>query len=192
MYIAILIALIISVGGASVAAETAVPGDALYAVKTEFTEPVRGQLARSTEAQARWQAELADRRLAEARMLATRGTLNAASASGLSERFSASAAASLTLAGQLVSTDTEAATEITAEIDQTTRAYVSLLENRAIDIGVRTAPLPETAPMQMEASSGTEGTMDVDAAMEADASGTTVIDGSGIKADFILETDVNL
>ena len=64
-------------GGVSYAAESAVPGDFLYAIKRSLNEPVQGALAVSTRAQASWSAELTTRRLGEAEKLASRGELDA-------------------------------------------------------------------------------------------------------------------
>lgn len=74
-------------GGVAYAAEDALPGEALYAVKTEFNERVREGIARSPEAKARWYAEAAERRAVEAEALAVRGELSAQAAEGLAERL---------------------------------------------------------------------------------------------------------
>lgn len=62
--------------GTSYAAEQALPGDPLYAVKVNFTEPLQGVLAVSPVAKAEWNTELVSRRLEEAALLAAKGTLN--------------------------------------------------------------------------------------------------------------------
>lgn len=62
--------------GTSYAADGALPGDPLYAVKVGFSEPVQGVLAVSPVAQAQWNTELISRRLEEAATLAAKGTLN--------------------------------------------------------------------------------------------------------------------
>jgi hypothetical protein len=59
-----------------VMAEQAVPGDALYAIKIQITEPVRSTLAFSPYQKVEWETELLNRRLAEARELASEGKLN--------------------------------------------------------------------------------------------------------------------
>ena len=64
-------AVVLFVGiGTSYAAEAALPGDPLYAIKVGVTEPIRGALAVSQAAKAQWNAELVSRRLAEAESLA--------------------------------------------------------------------------------------------------------------------------
>ncbi|PIR82346.1 hypothetical protein COU20_02890 [Candidatus Kaiserbacteria bacterium CG10_big_fil_rev_8_21_14_0_10_59_10] len=63
-------------GGVSYAAEEALPGDLLYAVKTGVNEPIRGALALSSSAAALWQMRLVERRIEEAAALAAAGRLN--------------------------------------------------------------------------------------------------------------------
>ncbi|HEY4493373.1 MAG TPA: DUF5667 domain-containing protein [Candidatus Paceibacterota bacterium] len=72
------LALVLLLGtGVSFAAEGALPGDALYAVKTSFNENLRGSLTFSREARANWQARIVERRLEEAAELALAGKLDA-------------------------------------------------------------------------------------------------------------------
>jgi hypothetical protein len=58
-----------------VVAERSVPGDMLYAVKTNITEEVRASLILSPYAKVEWETERLERRVAEARLLATEGKL---------------------------------------------------------------------------------------------------------------------
>lgn len=75
MGIIIIIALLL--GGASVAAERALPGNFLYPVKIDVNEKVVDWLAVGAHADAAWQARLAERRLEEAEKLASEGKMNA-------------------------------------------------------------------------------------------------------------------
>lgn len=61
--------------GVPVVAERAVPGDMLYAVKTNITEEVRASLTLSPYAKVEWETTRLERRVAEARLLATEGKL---------------------------------------------------------------------------------------------------------------------
>ena len=61
--------------GVPIIAEKAVPGDMLYAVKTQITEEVRASLKLSPYAKVEWETERLERRVAEARLLATEGKL---------------------------------------------------------------------------------------------------------------------
>lgn len=57
------------------AAERAVPGDALYIVKTNFNESIQGTLANSPYEKIEFETRLMERRIAEARTLANKGEL---------------------------------------------------------------------------------------------------------------------
>ena len=72
----ILIALLVS-GGTSFAAESALPGDALYPIKVEVNENVRSAFAISNKSEATLQTQLTERRLEEASLLAEQGKLDA-------------------------------------------------------------------------------------------------------------------
>ncbi len=62
--------------GISYAAENALPGDILYAVKIEINERMRTWIALSQEAEAEWTVTRTTRRLEELERLATAGDLN--------------------------------------------------------------------------------------------------------------------
>lgn len=62
--------------GTSFAAERSLPGDALYPIKIKINEKIRGMLAASTQAKAKWQEEVLVRRLNEADTLHAEGRLN--------------------------------------------------------------------------------------------------------------------
>ncbi len=92
---ALALVLIISTGsGAAFAAERALPGDILYPIKTQVSEPVAVALAVSTEDQARVHATLAVRRATEAAALAQKGTLSDAQAETLAAQVDANSVAS--------------------------------------------------------------------------------------------------
>lgn len=56
-------------------AERAMPGDALYAVKVQFNEELRGTLTFDSYQKVEWETERLNRRIAEARLLANEGRL---------------------------------------------------------------------------------------------------------------------
>jgi len=60
----------------SYAAEGALPGDLLYAVKVKVNEPLVSALAIGTVPRAKWEAQKAERRLGEANALASEGKLD--------------------------------------------------------------------------------------------------------------------
>lgn len=79
MPIGILIALVLlgGGGGASIAAQSSLPGDALYPVKVGINEKVAGAFKFSDEARASWDSNLAGVRLDEAAKLALENKLGA-------------------------------------------------------------------------------------------------------------------
>src|SRR3989344_5060788 len=88
----ILIAILIALGGGvSFAAEKALPGDALYPVKVNVTEQVRGFATLDARAKVEWEATLAERRLKEAEDLAAEGKLDSETRARLEANFKAHA-----------------------------------------------------------------------------------------------------
>lgn len=73
---AFVLALVVGVGTSS-AAETALPGDPLYAVKINLNERVESMFVRSEGAKAEWNAERVERRLQEVEELVANGKLTA-------------------------------------------------------------------------------------------------------------------
>jgi hypothetical protein len=93
MQFAVAIAIMVLLGGGtSIAADRALPGDALYAVKVNVNEQVRAALTFSADAKAKLNAQLAEERLREAAVLAAEGKLDAATEAELRSSFQASAA----------------------------------------------------------------------------------------------------
>ena len=90
-------------GGVSLVAESAVPGDALYGVKTHVNENIRSVVTTSAQADAQWEADLAERRLKEIETLSLRGELTSEVVETLGAQFSSHAHAALVGASTLVS-----------------------------------------------------------------------------------------
>jgi hypothetical protein len=90
--IAIVIAALAGGGGASFAAEGAIPGDVLHSWKTEVNERVVSVLSSVSEEQkAKWEARLAERRLEETSELAKEGKLKADVVARIEANFKAQA-----------------------------------------------------------------------------------------------------
>lgn len=79
----------LSAAGVCYAAESALPGDLLYPVKTGINEGVRSLVNVSAIDEANWQVERTDRRLAEMEQLTASDQLSAEAADQLSESISA-------------------------------------------------------------------------------------------------------
>lgn len=85
----LILALIAAGGGISYKAESAVPGDVLYGVKTHIDEPVQSLFAITPHARASVAASHAGARLSEASELASQGLLDTATKSSLDADFKA-------------------------------------------------------------------------------------------------------
>jgi hypothetical protein len=102
--------------GTAFASEGALPGQPLYAIKTNVVEPVKLALATSAAAKAAVQAQLAQERVAEAEALAQRGTLDASTSAELADAFEAHAKSAFALANEASTTDPAVATEVRARL----------------------------------------------------------------------------
>lgn len=88
--IAVIATIIVMIGGGtSLAAESSLPGDALYKVKVNVNEEVKAAFAVSDETKARLAASLAERRLQEAAKLTVEGRLTAEMQAEIESRFNA-------------------------------------------------------------------------------------------------------
>lgn len=74
-------------GGVSVAANSALPGDALWGFKTSVNENIQGALTADTKAKADWDISVLSARLDEASKLAAEGKLDANAQAKLSANF---------------------------------------------------------------------------------------------------------
>lgn len=119
--------LLLAGGGVSFAAENALPGDPLYAVKRAVNEPVQAALAVGTGAKASWSAEQAARRLAEAEQLASRGTLDAKTAQSLGADFEKSAQAAADQIAALKETRPDDAAVAAVKLSASLSAHESIL-----------------------------------------------------------------
>src|SRR3989338_2173404 len=112
MPIALIVVILLSVGTVF-AAESAVPGDFLHPVKTEFNEEVRSTFTFGTESNARWNSRLSERRLEEGELLGAENRLNEELTVRLRERFEAQEQRASELIARL---EAEGKTEIAANL----------------------------------------------------------------------------
>ena len=151
-------AITLSGAGVSYAAESALPGDALYPVKVSVNEEVRAALAPTDEAKADWEAERAERRLAEAETLAESGKLDAARKADLETRYAAHAAHAKERMTKLRTMQSEdgpgRADEVEARLEGAIAAHEKIIAAIAADAqgdeAVRAEGAAAPAPVQQE------------------------------------------
>jgi len=200
--VGLIIALVIAVsGGVSVAAETSVPGDILYSVKTSVNEKVRGALATSAEAEAEWQVRLAERRLEEAAKLEARGTLDADVEQELSDAFNEHAEAAVNAAANIGSSGQDGVSvdlDISARLEAVVAQHAKLFAPRDSASGQASGKRAFVLPHVLEASSfeyDVKAPRDVATGQSSGRVMTADVDGDGtadITAHMDAEGDVSI
>lgn len=124
---AALVLCVIFGSGVSYAAESALPGDALYAIKTYINEPARVALATSAEARAEVQIELAERRIEEAAVLAAEGRLDSETEDELAAAFESHAEAVAEHIAKADHADEGVSVELASRFENRLAAHESIL-----------------------------------------------------------------
>lgn len=129
---ALLIAgILFSGAGVSFAAENALPGDVLYPIKVDVTEPLVASFSVSPESKALWNAERAERRLEEAAKLASDDNLTDEVKEELEQRFEAHAEKVVVDIERLEVTDSPVAADIAAQFEYKLLAHEVVLKDVA-------------------------------------------------------------
>jgi len=121
-------------GGVSFAAEGALPGDALYSVKTNVNETVKVALATDTEAKANVQMQLAERRIEEAAALAAENRLDTETQTALAAAFEAHASNATQEVATIDEEDSSAAAEMTSRFETRLAAHEEVLALVSADV----------------------------------------------------------
>lgn len=130
-----IVALLFVTGGASLAAEGALPGDSLYSVKINVNEEVRGFTAVSPESKARVAVEATERRLQEAATLSAQGKLNKQTKNIVQSQFKKQAGQVRTQVASLVSENNlSAAQEVAVNYESSLKAHELILEKISFDV----------------------------------------------------------
>lgn len=140
---AALVLVLVFGSGVSYAAESALPGDALYTVKTYINEPARVALATNAEAKANIQIELAERRIDEAATLASEGRLDADTQTELATAFESHASAASEHIEKTDETDSPAAAELASRFETRLAAHDEVLAEVQSDTSAETHDLSE-------------------------------------------------
>lgn len=138
MPLIIIIALIITGGaGVSVAAEAALPGDALHVIKISVNEKVMAAVALTSEAKVKVEAKFAERRLEEAEALAVENRLDADVRAKIEANFKAHAdRVQVRIADFEAREDFKAAADIASNFETSLRAHEGILARLKIKIEV--------------------------------------------------------
>lgn len=122
--------LVFTASGVAMAAESSLPGDSLYAIKVNLTEPLRSALTFSPVAKAAWESERIERRLDEFESLSRSGKLTLEKQAKLQTRINASTAAiELQISAFAQRGDDSAAADISANIEGAFEAHEQALKN---------------------------------------------------------------
>lgn len=122
------VALVVFAGaGTAAAAQGALPGDTLYAVKVSVNEAVEVALATTPVARAQVQAKLAQRRVEEAEVLAAQGALTPDTSERLAVSFETHAQAAADLSDDVAQLDPDAGAELKANLDSSLAAHGAIL-----------------------------------------------------------------
>ncbi|MBU3668835.1 MAG: hypothetical protein FGM57_02625 [Candidatus Taylorbacteria bacterium] len=132
---------LVSTGGISIAAEKALPGDMLYSLKVNVNEEVRGLVAVTPEAKAKFALEVTDRRLKEAALLSTSGRLDAKATGIIQKQITRQASQVKNQVASLVSTNNlKSAQEIALNFESALRTHEFILQKLSADDKSTTTP----------------------------------------------------
>lgn len=197
MQILLIIALLL--GGTSIAAERAVPGNALYGVKININERVAGAFAISTEADADWHARAAERRLEEAEKLAAKGELTAEAKTEIQTNFMMHAdMVHEGIAKLRADGDTEAVADVSTEFAATLREHEAIIAGLTAKGAVELSTIQETLQVEAvtqentsrEVQSGASAGINVNVTGDGE-NGSLNVDGSStIKVDVGTSSEV--
>lgn len=120
-------------GGTAFAAQDALPGEPLYAVKIHVNEKVATALATTPQAKAEVNASIATTRLEEAETLASTGKLDAAAAATLASNFAVHAEAAQVNVVAVAEKDPGSAAQLGTTFSSTLSAHSAILSQLATD-----------------------------------------------------------
>jgi glycine cleavage system regulatory protein len=126
---AIIAVLAIFSGGATIAAQTSLPGDALYSVKVNVNERVRAALALTERGRADVAVKQSAERLEEAEELSAREAVSADVRAQLEENFQAFADRAEVRIDALADADARAAADVASNLEIALRTHEKVLAN---------------------------------------------------------------
>ena len=184
MPVPIIAALIIVLGGggASFAAEGAVPGDVLYPLKLQVNEKVLSSVNFSPEAKAQWEIKLADRRLEEAEKLSSEGKLTADKMVTIESNFKDQAEKIQERIKEFENKDNgRAGTEISANFETSLRVHEKIL-NRLAEININNEEATQTEKLAQEVKNKKDIMVGIRERIEARLASSTASSTVDVKA----------
>ena len=125
--VAALLIVVLVGSGTAYAAEGALPGEPLYAVKININESMRVALAPTPAGKAQVHAQLAERRVKEAEALAATGRLDTGTSESLAANFESHVANADEFALEIAHEDPVAATELKVKLSASLEAHGTIL-----------------------------------------------------------------
>ena len=194
--LALVAILFISSAGVSYAAEGALPGDALYAVKTNINEPLQGALAITSSAKTAWAMSVATARVQEATTLAAEGKLDPETQAALQASFSAHAQIAANNIEQQASTSPDLGAEVATRFEAQLNEYQRMLTQVAQVSHVEASPLATAVADESArvagigaraaaASSATSSTAAIAASRMRDAARSAIDDSTKLAGNAI-------
>lgn len=165
-------------GGVSVAANSSLPGDALWGFKTAVNENVEGALATSDEAKANWDIAAASARLDEAKQLAAQGKLDAGAQASLTANFDSHAKDVADLVAKLeakgnTTAAAAVATRFQATLAQHASAVVEASASQNSDEQARVAPFLTSVRDTLDAAANLSAHASANASTNDDSNATS-------------------
>ena len=177
-------------GGVSLAANQALPGDALYGFKIHINENVGQALSLGSEERANFDISAVEKRLEEAQKLAAQGSLNTDAQAKINSNFEAHAAAIQNEITQLQKEgDYDAAANLSARFESILAAHASAMTEASAkgNIEIRDALSPLTAKVQATLNK----TASINTATHADVRATgTVENKTELNADGSVKVNI--
>lgn len=178
--IALLIAAALG-GGASVAAQNSLPGDALWGFKVGINENIEAALAAEGKAQADFDIAAIETRMNEASRLAADGRLDAGAQAQIEANFDAHAASVQAQIERLqVKGDYSGAADVAARFQATVAAHASALAGAKANASANTNASAQASLSKLigkvQATLDTANTLSAEASTEAAANADAAID----------------
>ncbi len=152
MPVGIIIALVVALGGGvSMAAQSSLPGGALYPVKVNINEEVRAAFALSAKARAQSDARRAEERLQEAEELSVEEDVDAETRADIEANFQLFADRTEARIDALTDTDARAAADIASNFEMALSSHGKVLARLAADAdGAEVRDLQATSDKELK------------------------------------------